>query len=221
MIDGMWIPGNPVTYSTSKEKEWKETIEQTLHDVPIPVCDGVTMAFSLKSFSRNGHPFDLDNLCVPVFSVLVGSLGWFASNKQNIKWWRAYKKIDSNSGLTIWAGDQDGINDSKRAPDFYDEYIGPFPSHARDMAFIEWVRSKKTSDIPNFSTFHLELQFGGNRINIAEIVTGTVKHIIDCLYPILGGSEGAPEDWRVDCLEVTKGVDHIDENGVRIMIWGS
>jgi len=44
--------------------------------------------------------------------------------------------------------------------------------------------------------------------------------LIDCFYPILGGTKGRPEDWRIDILQVEKGVINLKENAVRITIWG-
>jgi len=34
-------------------------------------------------------------------------------------------------------------------------------------------------------------------VNIGEISAGTVKSTIDCLWPIIGGKGGAPDDWRI------------------------
>lgn len=39
-------------------------------------------------------------------------------------------------------------------------------------------------------------------VNLGDISTGRVKNVIDCLYPVIGGSAGAPLDDRVTRLEV-------------------
>lgn len=51
-----------------------------------------------------------------------------------------------------------------------------------------------------------------------RLKNSSVKSTIDCLYPIIGGKKGSPEDWRVDFLEVEKGVQDLDEDSVRIEI---
>ncbi len=55
-------------------------------------------------------------------------------------------------------------------------------------------------------------------MNLGDIATGKVKSIIDCLYPVIGGNMGSPEDWRIDILEVTKGIKILPENAIRVSI---
>lgn len=52
----------------------------------------------------------------------------------------------------------------------------------------------------------VELNFLRN-VNIADIATGRVKNVIDCLVPVVGGKYGSPDDWRIDELLVTRRVE--------------
>ena|GEM_PF-6910869 len=54
-------------------------------------------------------------------------------------------------------------------------------------------------------------------VNIGEIPTDTVKSTLDCLLPIIGGKEGAPEDWRIDELLVERQSGY---SSLRIKIFG-
>lgn len=65
----------------------------------------------------------------------------------------------------------------------------------------------------------IRFQFSSEKVNIGNIASGSVKSLIDCLYPILGGRLGAPDDWRVDILQVEKGVQGLLSDSVRISIW--
>jgi hypothetical protein len=63
------------------------------------------------------------------------------------------------------------------------------------------------------------LRFGAQAINIGDIATGVVKSLIDCLYPVLGGSAGDPADDRIDVLTVVKGAEGIPPGSVEVCLW--
>lgn len=66
------------------------------------------------------------------------------------------------------------------------------------------------------TTFYVRLRFDSERLNIGEIVTGAVKSTIDCLYPIIGGENGRPEDWRITILQIEKSKAASDGRGAHI-----
>ena len=43
--------------------------------------------------------------------------------------------------------------------------------------------------------------------------------MIDCLYPILGGPPGDPEDWRIDVLQVEKDIKDLEADVVAVTAW--
>lgn len=104
---------------------------------------------------------------------------------------------------------------------FFDEiYEGELPKRATDPEIPTWINSLGTNvKINEDGRFSLRLQFGGNKVNIGDIVTGKVKSTIDCLYPLIGGKRGDPEDYKIDFLQVEKNVKDINESAVRISVW--
>ena len=64
-----------------------------------------------------------------------------------------------------------------------------------------------------------ELLFGSRTINLGDIATGRVKNVIDCLYPALGGTAGAPDDHRIRALEVRRNCSEAPLDGVIVRLW--
>lgn len=214
-----WIDGHPATYSTKREPEWKARLFECLSGVESCRNEELYLRFILSTLAPRRQPLDIDNLCEPVFSTLVNKLGWFNGNRRNIHHWRATKETGRPSGLQLAIG-SNGIDESLRTPDHSGIYNGPLPQSARDADFINWV---KTALAPGYcrtaENFSVRILFGGNSINIADISSGRVKSILDCLYPILGGEEGSPEDWRINYLEIEKNVPSLKCNAVSILLW--
>lgn len=103
-----WIPGVPTSYSTLGERPWKETIGQRIPRKSGPVMEtGVALEFYLSGTDTDLWVPDLDNLCEPMFSVLVNRLGWFGGNRQNMRWWRASKRHEEETGcmVRLWSGE--------------------------------------------------------------------------------------------------------------------
>ena len=87
---------------------------------------------------------------------------------------------------------------------FEGHYDGPLPSRATDVGIPNWLNSLGCKEsMHGDDGLGVHLRFS-SRINIGDVATGPVKSVIDCLYPILGGTAGAPEDWRVHALVVEK-----------------
>lgn len=221
MLDHYWVPGEPATFSTKKEEKWKKDLQSELAGIIPRECEGVSLDFILSTLAPNGHPLDLDNLCEPVFSVLCGKLGWFSGRRPNINKWSACKSVGKNTGVHIKVSDFEfNISNNSRVV-FDSVYSGVLPKKATDINFIEWVEQQVAIDIQRRERYSIRIEFGGVAVNIGEIATGRVKSIIDCMVPILGGKRGAPEDWRINQLAVSKGAENLNAEQVRIRIWGN
>ncbi len=219
MLDCYWVSGEPGTFATKKEAKWKDALQSKLAEIVHLDCEGVSLDFILSTLAPNGHPLDIDNLCEPVFSVLCGKLGWFGARRPNIKYWSACKSVGENTGVHINVLDFK-MNIENHSPVIFDAiYSGILPKNAKDVNFIGWVEQEVAVNIQRQERYSMKIEFGGLGVNIGEIATGRVKSIIDCMVPVLGGKYGAPEDWRIDQLIVSKGVDGLHNGQVRIRIW--
>ena len=221
MSETYWVPGEPATFATKKERKWKEALQSKMVEVIPRECEGVSFDFVLSTLAPNRQPLDVDNLCEPVFSVLSGKLGWFGGRRPNIKYWSACKSVGEKTGVYIKVSDFEFNMDSKLTVVFDSVYSGVLPKKATDRNFIDWVEQQVASDIQRRERYSMKIELGGLAVNIGEIATGKVKPIIDCMVPVIGGKCGAPEDWRIDRLTVVKGAKNLDNGQVRIMIWGN
>ncbi|MBC2726966.1 hypothetical protein [Desulfosporosinus sp.] len=221
--NSIWVGGVPATYATKAERPWKDCLSDTVTLTPQSEVGytGLDLRFILPTFAPKGHPLDVDNLCEPVFSVLIGKLGWFQGKRPNLRWWHATKAEGISYGVQITAikavmyDTEDGLG----KPIFDSVYTGDLPSKATDTQLPIWISRLKTNPIKKDSRFVVRLLFGNEKINIGDIATGKVKSLIDCLYPIIGGISGNPEDWRIDSLIVHKGISTLQHDSVRISIW--
>ena len=86
------VPGVPAAFATAGEKPWKARL---IAESPAPSMGGdeagLTARFILPTLAPAGHPLDIDNLCEPLFSIVVSHVGWFRSRRPNMQWWRASK----------------------------------------------------------------------------------------------------------------------------------
>lgn len=204
----LFVPGEPATFATKGEKPWKEavTAAASLCVPTLEAVDGVTLDFTLSSHSRNGQPFDLDNLCDPVF-VSLKNAGWFGGRKANVRWWRATKAEGPVSGVKI-VGQAGPPNPDERSLLLQAVYQGDLPHHGRHEGFAAWAREiAQVMSGPAPCCLGIGLRLGSPDVTIAEIASGRVKNIIDCLYPIIGGEASAPHDWKVHELWVDRGTE--------------
>lgn len=201
-----FIKGEPATFATTSEKVWKQIL-----DSDIPLCQGVNkysgiaLRFTLSSPTRNGHSFDLDNLVEPVFSVLIGKKRYFSGRRTNLLWWCAKKNIGTPAGVEIELSGGSPLIRIKGTEIFKGEYNGELPKSATSKAALSsWLLSQGFKERRHENErYGIHLIFP-EEINIGEIATGAVKATIDCLWPIIGGKPGAPEDWRIEELMVEK-----------------
>jgi len=219
-----WVPGRARTYGDSKiERPWRETIAAHVgRPVPGMRVEGVRFEFVLPSLRPNGQPLDVDNLCEVPFAALTRDLGWFDGDRQRVRWWDARKREaqgDEEPGVRVRFESGSRADEPEGACLVDACYRGPLPVSARDLSVNAWaweVRSRTCPrTVPDRAT--LWLAFGASSTNIAAINGGAVKPMIDCLYPLVGGAFGNPEDHRFERIVVTQG-DAIGDADVRVRI---
>lgn len=200
------VDGEPASFATRGEVPWKERLAAELGGVAFDPA-GTVLSLDLVVSPRQGYPMgpDIDNLCDPVIAVLVGRLGWFGGRRPNIAGLWARKRVGPRTGCEIsvfpdWV--QTPLGD---VPVLLDAtWTGALPTSGRDLTFAQWV-GRELQALPSpGSRVAVRLAFAG-RLNIAELSTGRVKNVIDGLWPILGGTPGAPDDSRVAILAATQG----------------
>ena len=224
-----WIEGIPATYSTRLEREWKDLLGLKIPNYDRDTYTGkkiswIKLKFILPvpSSEKRSYNLDLDNLCHPVFSVLITKKGWFEGKRPKLEFWYAMKINGESPGLKLsleTVKSIDLINEFGK-PFFDNIYEGKLPSNATDPKIPTWLNTLGNFKLPNENErLIIWLQFGGTKRNIGEIPDGPVKHVIDCLYPIIGGPKGNPNDHIVDILQVEKSVPNLSNDMVRICIW--
>jgi len=214
------VTGYPATFATAREKAWKSDLRSQLCAPAMAGAErGVALHFNVLALAPNNQPLDVDNLCEPVFSVLVGRLGWFGSSRGNVWWWSASKREGGPHGCAISISDARSAQLPSDPPALQGVYRGILPRNARAPEVAAWASRlvSGATEIPSRCIVHLA--FGSSTVNIANISTGVVKSFVDCLYPILGGRAGAPEDYRVSQLIVEKGAAGLAPDEVRARFW--
>jgi hypothetical protein len=217
MLDqSVFIPGDPRPFATSGTALWSRDLSDLIPIAPADAAlQGLTVDFVLNTGST---PCDIDNLCEPVFAVLVGQRNWFSGRRPDIIWFRATKHIGFPTGCTLQLfSTQPPPTTSTHHVQLNDLYPGPLPQSAHDSQLAQWCRGIVPRPNPGMR-FSVDLEFGTHPLNIAEIPTGSVKHIIDCLYPLLGGVAGKPHDDKVDSLFVVKGLSVIPNDACFIRV---
>ena len=212
----LFIEGEPSTFATTSEKIWKQRLA-----LCVPLLQekkrykGIALRFTLSTPFRHNQPFDLDNLVEPVLSVLISKKGYFSGKRTNLEWWYARKDIGNPAGVEIEIFEGKPSIDIKGKEIFNGEYSGELPKSATSKGLPQWLISFGFRE-RRCERFGIHLIFP-ERVNIGEISTGTVKSTIDCLWPIIGGKGGAPEDWRIDELLVERQLGY---NSLRLKVFG-
>ncbi len=212
-----WVPGRPATFATNHEVPWKGKIKEHIGS-EINTYNSVEIEFKITKANIEKYAFDIDNLCEPVFAVLTSQLGWFGSKRANINSWRAIKTQNEIEGMILKDVRSIGFIKPEYPAVFDAVYQGKFPNKATEVLMPEWIKSHSGFKGVN-KQCAIRLLFGTKTLSIATISSGKVKPIIDCLYPILGGLCGAPDDHKITELYVEKSVEELTEDQVRITIW--
>lgn len=217
-----WVGGEPATFATAGETSWKARLRES---TPPPALagreTGMELRFSVSSLRRNGHPFDVDNLCDPVFVVVIRKTGWFGGRKTGLSWWSAAKRVGEPPGCQIAIHEERTISLPTQSPFWDENYSGPMPKKATSPELPRWALDLRVARAVDWipESCVLYLGFADPNVNIGEIATGRVKSAVDCLYPWLGGTAKAPEDWRVETLVVERGLSAIPPGTLHVRLW--
>ncbi len=211
-----WVSGFPATFATSREKIWKQQICQALSGKQHN-DSSINLQFVFTKGNYEKYQFDIDNLCEPVFAVLTSSLRWFSGNRRNITLWTARKCIGTEQGLLVQSIDSDTLLTPSNNPLFDEVYDGILPTKATDDNMPTWIRG--LGQFKNMKKCSVRLQFENIPVSIATISSGKVKPIIDCLYPIIGGVPGAPNDEIIEMLTVERVSNNNKTSSIRVTIW--
>ena len=217
-----WITGEPATFATKRERPWKEAIRKAIPGGE-SCCQsgGMLLDFQVESSQRGGQLFDVDNMCEPVFSTAINQLGWLGGRRPNILWFRARRLLKAPSGCSVHL-------EQSTAPEFgqvghrlmfRDVYTGPLPKSGTAPELPAWLAELPGVPSATSNGVSIRLSFAGTKVNLGNIATGVVKSTIDCLYPLLGGAAGAPDDWKVNSLQCEKGAADEPAEGVLIEVW--
>ncbi|MCB2101597.1 MAG: hypothetical protein KDE22_12045, partial [Rhodobacterales bacterium] len=202
----VYVKGRPATFATSGELPWKRTLAESLGNVMLEGT-GLVLRFTRQTTSKPQFRGDIDNLCEPVFSVVINKLGWLGGRRPNMRFWIASVKSGSQEGVELAAfkevPEQEWCNSESLV--FEGEYFGEIPKDGRNEEFPGWIREKwNNQPLRKGESLGVHLQFNSNDINIGGVSTGCVKSILDCTYPIIGGYAGAPDDWKIRKIIVEK-----------------
>lgn len=211
------VAGRPSSFATAGERPWKEAIAASLATVQPSTGRFLELDFAVAPAVGYAEGADLDNLCEPVFSVLANRLGWFGGNRPNVRAFRARKSLHEPTGCRIRIADSrwaDAWPEGHRLLD--GTYPDQLPRNARDQSFAAWVTRTMSRPARPSGAIAVRLEFAGP-INLGDIATGRLKNVIDCLYPVIGGAPGAPNDARITLIEATRMVVEVAA-GVRVRV---
>jgi hypothetical protein len=207
----VFVVGTPAPFANRGEGKWKDRLRGQ-----VPRVDGSGNERGLVlRFGYTGGG-DLDNLCDPVFSVVVNEKGWFGGRRNNMVWWQAskgpglagcYVKTSANVSPEPLSGEEV----------FSGVYRGAIPRRAVDEPMIGWVRSSYDGGYVGAGA-GVELYFRGWCVNLGDVATGPVKSCIDCLQPVIGGPVGNPDDWKIGRLQVVREGGEHRELRVRVTV---
>lgn len=187
-MQGVWVPGEPVTFLTAAERAWRIRIRETTAQFQLAADCGIRLRFFVSSWLRRGHLFDIDNLAKPVLDTL---------SRPAIPFVDVEVQLRLDPGLEIIAS----ANPSRQvAPIVWIEHL-PRTSVRRPEADPALLKVHPVG-IQGFLRVHL-------RVHEQDLISnfdfsGFVKPTIDRLWPFLGGTDRAPEDHRIKHLIVSR-----------------
>ena len=144
----------------------------------------------------------------PVFEASLGPRN--SESRRALAEWTATRAVGEAPGLTVVPGG--AVPTRRRLGDrtVLDVTLrGRLPDDSREggLAFADGIRAALGSWEPRREhRFGLELEFGDDVRDITWVAEKPIKPVVDCLFPVLGGRPGAPDDWKVDELRVRRGL---------------
>lgn len=190
------------------EQQWKARIKAVVPPAPgTHAGTGLLADFQILSATTVRPGFDLDNLLDPVLSAVINGQGWFGGRRPNLLWVAAQKTVMAKPGLRLAVLEHAPClwMDSQAAVGLDDVFQGQLPSAGAGQVYSTWVERHKLCRLAR-GNVGVRLDFTDPQVNLGDIANGKAKPLIDGLWPILGGSPGAPDDSRVTALVVRKGI---------------
>jgi hypothetical protein len=184
----IWVEGEPATFLTRREKEWRVRIREGIGNFKVPSNHGIVLRFVVSSWRRRGHHFDVDNLGKPILDELGRPKCTFVEAELRVGQVPGAEIAVAQAPSmeverSLWL--RDLPRKSVRRPD-------------ADPALVETAAIGRGHSV----RAHLEVHEDDNLTNFD--FTGFVKPTLDRLWPILGGSALRPEDHRIHHLIVTR-----------------
>lgn len=207
------VAGEPALWLGSGYEAWKRVLADGISVDHEAAAAGIALDFRVSSLLRNGQRFDLDNLVTPVFQALLGPRR--SPLRTHLTWWRA--SIAEYRPPSLALAFCDGAVAPLVVPNsdlVLDCRIpAPYPSDSRGggQNFIEALCTALGDNAPSHEDrFAVEIAFGSDVKDISWVEERPLKPVIDCLYPVFGGSGGAPDDWKTFVIQVRRDVPELD-----------
>lgn len=217
MSDTIWVEGRPATFATRGEPAWKDSIALKIGNRG-GANNALEMDFHIHERYLTLTGFDLDNLCDPVFTVLASRLQWFGGRQSSITGWTAGKSYGLKEGVLLNNPERISLDVALDRIIFDSVYQGVFPKSALDPEIPAWFNAM--ASVPRVSgPCGLALLFGPAKLSIASLSGGVVKHVMDCLFSILGGKPGTPHDHLVYEMRVAKNCSLLLAHEIRIVLY--
>jgi hypothetical protein len=212
-----WVPGIPAMPATSKEKEWIDRIIHHCHSGE----PSNRLRFQFMLSATELEAARLPVLCEPILNALIHRLGWSGGFRTQLKAWTVSKEASEVTGVQITTGEADEEAFEHRFGEPILDFLfeGTIPKKSSDpylSGLLVKLAYKQPVEQPKYA---VRLQLGSKEINIGDVLTGSVKAMVDSLYPIIGGDSGRAQDQSIYHLQVIKGVKDLKEHVVRVSIW--
>ena len=201
------VVGEAALWLGSGYEPWKKTLAESVLAEHAHSPTGITLGFGVSSLLRNGHHFDLDNLVTPVFQALLGKRR--SASRVSLAWWRASLAEQRPPALVLAFCDEPAaaltVPNGESVLDC--RIPAPFPLDSREGGrdFVEAIRVGLSGHTPApQDRFAIELAFGPDVGDITWVEERPLKPVVDCLFPVFGGTGGDPHDWKMTLIQVRR-----------------
>ncbi len=215
------VAGEPALWLGSGYEAWKQILRDAIPPEGVAPPAGMMLEFRVTSLLRSGHRFDLDNLVSPVFQALLGPRA--SAQRRSLTWWRASIAEYRPSALSLSFCDEPAgaltVPNGELVLDCRPP--APYPTDSREGGsdFVECVRAELASYTSGpDDRFAVEIAFGSDVKDLSWVEERPLKPVIDCLYPVFGGTGGAPDDWKTFLLQVRRADPELDR-ACSVRIW--
>jgi hypothetical protein len=214
------VAGEPALWLGSGYEAWKQTLADSVPFNHDPPSSGIVLEYRVSSLLRSGQRFDLDNLVSPVFQALLGKRASLA--RSHLSWWRASiaEYRPPALALSLYGEGVEALALPNADLVLDCRIAAPYPTNSREGGcdFVAAIRARLGSHAPGHDDrFAVEVAFGRDVKDISWVEERPLKPVMDCLYPVFGGSGGVPDDWKTFLIQVRRDDPGLDrECAVRV-----